>query len=158
VPTRVLLEGPAIEPLLAQVRDEYGSGVRIISADKVRSGGVGGFFAKQHYELSVEVPDPNEDRTDMAKRTIPDNGHTLERLLERAESQDRLAEPARSPQHSALGQARTVTPATFGTVRPGETTFSRPAAHARPAAPRPAEPQRVAEPPRVAEAGRRSPS
>ena len=33
--------------------------VRIISADKVRSGGVGGFFAKQHYELSVEVPDPN---------------------------------------------------------------------------------------------------
>ena len=45
MPTRVLLEGPAIEPLLAQVRDEYGSGVRIISADKVRSGGVGGFFA-----------------------------------------------------------------------------------------------------------------
>ena len=35
MPTRVLLEGPAIEPLLAQVRDEYGSRVRIISADKV---------------------------------------------------------------------------------------------------------------------------
>ncbi|GAA2647863.1 hypothetical protein GCM10010436_73270 [Paractinoplanes durhamensis] len=127
MPTRVLLEGPAIEPLLAQVRDEYGSGVRIISADKVRSGGVGGFFAKQHYELSVEVPDPNEDRTDMAKRsTNPDNGHTLERLLERAESQDRLDEPGR-PQ-----AARTVTPAAFGQARPGETTFSRPAA--RPAA------------------------
>jgi flagellar biosynthesis GTPase FlhF len=94
VPTRVLLEGPAIEPLLAQVRDEYGSGVRIISADKVRSGGVGGFFAKQHYELSVEVPDPNEDRNDMAKRNLTENGHTLERLLERAESQDRMDEPA----------------------------------------------------------------
>ncbi|WP_433371136.1 hypothetical protein ACQPZX_46850 [Actinoplanes sp. CA-142083] len=140
MPTRVLLEGPAIEPLLAQVRDEYGSGVRIISADKVRSGGVGGFFAKQHYELSVEVPDPNEDRTDMAKRTLTENGHTLERLLERAESQDRMDEPLRPP-------ARTVTPATFGTARPGETTFSRPAAQARPAtAPRPAEPPR-AEPP-----------
>jgi len=74
VPTRVLLEGPAIEPLLAQVRDEYGSGVRIISADKVRSGGVGGFFAKQHYELSVEVPDPNEDRNDMAKRNLTEKG------------------------------------------------------------------------------------
>jgi hypothetical protein len=124
----VLLEGPAIEPLLAQVRDEYGSGVRIISADKVRSGGVGGFFAKQHYELSVEVPDPNEDRTDMAKRTTTgDNSHTLERLLERAESQDRLDEPGRPA-------ARNVTPAAFGQARPGETTFSRPARPARPAA------------------------
>ena len=96
MPTRVLLEGSAIEPLLAQVRDEYGSRVRIISADKVRSGGVGGFFAKQHYELSVEVPDPTEDRIDMAQRTrVPENGHpTLEKLLERAESQDRVAEPA----------------------------------------------------------------
>ena len=139
MPTRVLLEGPAIEPLLAQVRDEYGSGVRIISADKVRSGGVGGFFAKQHYELSVEVPDPNEDRNDMAKRTVTDNGHTLERLLERAESQDRMDEPARPA-------ARTVTPATFGTARPGETTFSRPATPMRPAAAaRPAEPQPAAE-------------
>jgi hypothetical protein len=133
----VLLEGPAIEPLLAQVRDEYGSSVRIISADKVRSGGVGGFFAKQHYELSVEVPDSNEDRIDMAKRTsTADNGHTLERLLERAESQDRLDEPARTGAHAA----RTVTPATFGTARPGETTFPRPAAQAR-AASRPAEPR-----------------
>jgi hypothetical protein len=104
VPTRVLLEGPAIEPLLAQVREEYGSGVRIISADKVRSGGFGGFFAKQHYELSVEVPDPSDDRKNMTQRrtattTAParDTGaHTLEQLLERAESHDRITadEPA----------------------------------------------------------------
>jgi hypothetical protein len=97
VPTRVLLEGPAIEPLLAQVRQEYGSGVRIISADKVRSGGFGGFFAKQHYELSVEVPDSTEDRTEMAPRktTTPprraeEAAHTLEQLLERAETRDRI--------------------------------------------------------------------
>ncbi|MFI6075144.1 hypothetical protein ACIA5C_26650 [Actinoplanes sp. NPDC051343] len=100
MPTRVLLEGPAIEPLLAQVRDEYGSKVRIISADKVRSGGVGGFFAKQHYELSVEVPDESaEDRTDMARqtRTPTENGRpTLEQLVERAEAQDRMDEPART--------------------------------------------------------------
>jgi hypothetical protein len=123
----VLLEGPAIEPLLAQVRDEYGSSVRIISADKVRSGGVGGFFAKQHYELSVEVPDSSEDRTDMAKRmTATENGqHSLERLLERAEAQDRIDEAGRAA-------ARTVTPATFGTARAGETTFPRPAPPARP--------------------------
>jgi hypothetical protein len=125
VPTRVLLEGPAIEPLLAQVRDEYGSRVRIISADKVRSGGVGGFFAKQHYELSVEVPDPNEDRTDMAQRTkTADNGqHSLERLLERAESQDRIEEPARSATRaSGTASPRSVTPASFGISRPAEAT------------------------------------
>lgn len=99
MPTRVLLEGPAIEPLLAQVRDEYGSSVRIISADKVRTGGFGGFFAKQHYELSVEVPDPDE-REAPARRPAapaaappppqPDEGpQTLEQLLARAESRDR---------------------------------------------------------------------
>jgi len=91
VPTRVLLEGPAIEPLLAQVRDEYGPGVRIVSADKVRSGGIGGFFAKQHYELSVEVPDPTEDSDDMAQQTVAGNGSpNFDRLLEQAESQDRV--------------------------------------------------------------------
>jgi hypothetical protein len=132
VPTRVLLEGPAIEPLLAQVREEYGSGVRIISADKVRSGGFGGFFAKQHYELSVEVPDPTQDRDDGAYRkpkaapvlaaagatgaggTATSDGRagatgaggtvsrsaapqTLEQLLERAESEDRIAPADEEP-------------------------------------------------------------
>ncbi|WP_412744411.1 hypothetical protein [Krasilnikovia sp. MM14-A1004] len=91
----MLLEGPAIEPLLAQVREEYGSGVRIISADKVRSGGFGGFFAKQHYELAVEVPDP-EDRPSAEPfrrapaTTIADEPRGLEQLLERAESRDRI--------------------------------------------------------------------
>jgi hypothetical protein len=130
VPTRVLLEGPAIEPLLAQVREEYGSGVRIISADKVRSGGFGGFFAKQHYELSVEVPDnTKDDRNDMAYRKPSPSpvaaltaarsqeppAQTLEQLLERAESRDRVLPdssadlPAESPQDElpdrALGRS-----------------------------------------------------
>ncbi|GIF11059.1 hypothetical protein [Actinoplanes teichomyceticus] len=95
----MLLEGPAIEPLLAQVRDEYGSRVRIISADKVRSGGIGGFFAKQHYELSVEVPDAQEDSEDMAQQTVAESGaNPLDRLLEQVESRDRFtAEPPSAP-------------------------------------------------------------
>ena len=91
MPTRVLLEGPAIEPLLDQVRDEYGSSVRIISADKVRSGGIGGFFAKQHYEVSVEVPDSTEDSDDMAQQTVAGNSaQNFDRLLEQAEAKDRV--------------------------------------------------------------------
>ena len=58
MPTRILLEGPQLEPLLSQVRDDYGSRARIVSANKVRSGGLGGFFAKQRFELSVELSDP----------------------------------------------------------------------------------------------------
>ncbi|GGK82888.1 hypothetical protein [Mangrovihabitans endophyticus] len=116
MPTRVLLEGPAIEPLLAQVRDEYGAGVRIISADKVRTGGIGGFFAKQHYELSVEVPDPGEERKApprkpasrpvapgaAAARGAASGPSSLEQLLERAESRDRIA-PEERP---AVGNGR----------------------------------------------------
>ena len=91
MPTRVLLEGPAIEPLLAQVREEYGSSVRIISADKVRSGGFGGFFAKQHYELSVEVPDAEERELSQRPPAAEEQPQTLEQLLARAESRDRIA-------------------------------------------------------------------
>ncbi|WP_328462729.1 hypothetical protein OHA21_36030 [Actinoplanes sp. NBC_00393] len=102
----MLLEGPAIEPLLAQVRDEYGSSVRIISADKVRSGGIGGFFAKQHYELSVEVPDANEESDDMAQQTVAQNGtNSFERLLEQAESQDRVSTEG-PPSHRARQESR----------------------------------------------------
>ncbi|HET9518789.1 MAG TPA: hypothetical protein VFO77_13800, partial [Actinoplanes sp.] len=97
----MLLEGPAIEPLLAQVREEYGSAVRIISADKVRSGGFGGFFAKQRYELSVEVPDETPDQVVESPLTAArrraaqqgaadDEAPTLEQLLARAESNDRI--------------------------------------------------------------------
>lgn len=56
--TRLLLEGPDLEELLARVREEHGTEARIVSADRLRRGGVGGFFSKQWFELGVEVPDP----------------------------------------------------------------------------------------------------
>ena len=39
-PTRLLFEGPDIHAVLAQVRGEYGTDVRIVAADKIRSGKV----------------------------------------------------------------------------------------------------------------------
>ncbi|MGN6686694.1 MAG: hypothetical protein ACTHK1_04070 [Actinomycetales bacterium] len=54
---RLLLEGTDIEELLAQVRREHGGAARIIAADKVRSGGVAGFFARERYEVTVEIDD-----------------------------------------------------------------------------------------------------
>jgi hypothetical protein len=56
----LLLEGPDIEALLAQIRDDHGPAAKIVSADKVRRGGVSGFFARQRFEIAVEVDDPAE--------------------------------------------------------------------------------------------------
>lgn len=55
--TRLQLEGPDLNALLAQVREEYGDGARIVQAEKVRSGGVGGFFARERFHLQVDVPE-----------------------------------------------------------------------------------------------------
>lgn len=53
--TRLLLEGPDIESLLVRVRDEHGPGARIVSAEKVRSGGFAGFFSRERFEVQVEI-------------------------------------------------------------------------------------------------------
>ncbi|NHC15126.1 hypothetical protein [Motilibacter deserti] len=57
MPTRLLLEGPDIQELLARVRAEHGPKARIVQADKIRTGGFAGFFTKERYEVAVEIPD-----------------------------------------------------------------------------------------------------
>lgn len=64
MPVRLLLEGADLEALLARVRAEHGPGARIVSADRVRTGGVAGFFARERYALSVEVDAPTDPPAD----------------------------------------------------------------------------------------------
>ncbi len=47
--------GPELDVLLAEVRAELGHDVQILEANKIRSGGVGGFFAKEMYEVIVDT-------------------------------------------------------------------------------------------------------
>ena len=54
---RFTLRGPDLDELKTQVAGEYGRDARIVSADKVTQGGIGGFLAKQFYEVEVEVPE-----------------------------------------------------------------------------------------------------
>ena len=56
------LDGPDLEELLVRARHQYGSEVRIVQADKVRTGGIGGFFAREHYQLSVEMDGTTSDQ------------------------------------------------------------------------------------------------
>ncbi|MGF1653164.1 MAG: hypothetical protein ACFCUP_07570 [Actinomycetales bacterium] len=65
MPQHLLFEGPDLEALLTQVRAEHGAAARIVKAERVRTGGVAGFFARQTYELTVSVArasDPERDQ------------------------------------------------------------------------------------------------
>lgn len=47
-------EGPVLEDLLERVRAEVGTDARIVAANRVRKGGIAGFFSRQAYEVVVE--------------------------------------------------------------------------------------------------------
>ena len=55
MPALLQFDGPDLETLLERVRAQGGPGARIVRANKVRAGGIGGFFAKEHYEVVAEV-------------------------------------------------------------------------------------------------------
>ncbi len=69
---RFHLSGPSIEVLRRQVRAEYGPEAVIVRAEAVTVGGLGGFLARHHYEVTVELPDaaaPSTDPLPVVKRT-----------------------------------------------------------------------------------------
>jgi hypothetical protein len=53
-------DGPVLEDLLERVRAEVGPHARIVAANRVRKGGVGGFFSRQAYEVLVETADATQ--------------------------------------------------------------------------------------------------
>ncbi|GIG35514.1 hypothetical protein [Cellulomonas pakistanensis] len=57
MPTRLLLEGADLAELMVHVRAEFGPTARIVRAERVRTGGLAGFFARERYELTIDVPD-----------------------------------------------------------------------------------------------------
>ncbi len=57
MPQQLHLEGPDPHELLVRAREQYGPHVAVVRAERVRSGGVLGFFAREMYELTLEVPD-----------------------------------------------------------------------------------------------------
>ncbi|GAA1871798.1 hypothetical protein GCM10009715_18350 [Paeniglutamicibacter psychrophenolicus] len=56
---RFQLEGPSLESIHAEAVAAHGPSARIVSAEKVTTGGFGRFLAKEHYEAIIEVPDEN---------------------------------------------------------------------------------------------------
>jgi hypothetical protein len=56
--TRLRLEGNSIEELKARVLAEHGPRARIVAAERITVGGLAGFFAKRHFEVTVEIGEP----------------------------------------------------------------------------------------------------
>ena len=67
-PKQFQLEGQSLSEIADRVRAIYGPDARIISAERVTVGGVKGFFAKQHYEVTVEECAPTD---------APDGAHGI---------------------------------------------------------------------------------
>jgi hypothetical protein len=121
VPTRLLVEGSDITELLARVRRDHGGGARIVKAEKLRVGGLAGFFAKVRYEVVVEVADLVPDTASAAASVtpgtvLPEPGTSLpvassiEELAALADSADR-AEVAGTVQLAHSAQTDTGLPA-----------------------------------------------
>lgn len=69
----VTIEAATVEEALAQLADTVGPAAKIIGANRVRKGGVAGFFAKELIELVAEVtPPPTHGVNDAFARMLAD--------------------------------------------------------------------------------------
>ena len=62
--TTLLLEADDLELLLERAHAEGGPAARIVRAEKIRHGGVLGFFAKERFEVALEIPDLPQQASD----------------------------------------------------------------------------------------------
>lgn len=88
---RLLLDGPDLAALVARVRREHGPGARVVQAERVRSGGVGGFFAKEYFEVLVDVPEIGDVPVERAAPA------SLEDLLDAADAEEARAAGGDAP-------------------------------------------------------------
>ena len=61
MPTQRRFEGETLEAALEQVHTALGDDAVITGANKVRKGGLGGFFARETFEVVVDVDDDRDD-------------------------------------------------------------------------------------------------
>jgi hypothetical protein len=96
VPMRFRLEGATLADIHEHAITQYGPHARIVSAERVTVGGLGGFLAKTHLEAIIEVPDEH----------APD-GHVLEPGA--GPDPRRALPPARNPRPPKPGNPKPAT-------------------------------------------------
>ena len=69
--SQLRFEGGELDELLERVRTEVGPDARIVAANRVRKGGVGGFFAHEGYEVVVDADGAPAEPAAPRDRRVP---------------------------------------------------------------------------------------
>lgn len=101
-------DGDTLEAALARVAEECGPRARIAQAEKVRTGGVAGFFARERFEVLVEIDE--QPTSDVAGGPPESTPHEPMSLLELA---DQVSDRERPPSTAEHGEAERL-PSTEG--------------------------------------------
>jgi hypothetical protein len=70
-PHQQRIEGPVLEDLLSDVRARFGPSATIVEANRLRRGGVAGFFARERYEVVVDAVEPEDAAGDDGDTALP---------------------------------------------------------------------------------------
>lgn len=95
MPTQQAFEAATLEAALARVQEEVGPTARITQAEKVRTGGIAGFFSRERFEVTVEVADDVDmarstpDRAGADHRPAPPTPTSLLDLVEEVSARER---------------------------------------------------------------------
>ncbi len=86
---RFRLDPAPLDRVAETVRERYGVAATVLSAEEVRVGGIGGFFARRFLDVTVNVPEPGKPEEWTAHRTTG----AFDSLVAQADQGDRLDLP-----------------------------------------------------------------
>jgi hypothetical protein len=98
-------EGKNLESVLEEVRNRFGDTVTIVEANRLRKGGVGGFFSKERFEVVVDIDDDEGSASAGSPHGLTElpaefgleaTESFCERLLSMADGVNDAGEPART--------------------------------------------------------------
>ncbi|MGF1666982.1 MAG: hypothetical protein ACFCVC_12010 [Acidimicrobiia bacterium] len=98
--TTITIEADTVEEALGRLSTELGPGARIVRADRVRKGGIAGFFAREVIEIEAEAPEKGAGVAG-----------AFDRLLAAAESAVPAADPHESAPSPVIARPTLPTPA-----------------------------------------------
>lgn len=123
-------EGSRLDDVLARIGVDHGPDANIVTADMVRTGGLGGFFSRENYQVVVELIDPiplDTDQEPLDDDDLPeaDAGRDFADLLAALVDDSVDLTGATSPLDAGR-TSRSTPPATVTTRRPLARPLARP--------------------------------
>jgi hypothetical protein len=88
-------EGSDLESVLEEVRTRFGDTVTVVEANRLRKGGIGGFFARERFEVVVDVVDDSSPTELPAEYGLEATEDFTDRLLSMADGVTDGDAPAR---------------------------------------------------------------